>query len=52
MSSSWFSYIPVLVLVVVMQRFNITPTIMWRQMVAATTWKPFWHTNTCLASNW
>ena len=51
MSSSWFSYVPLLLAVVLVQRFNITPTLMWRQMVATTSWRPFWHTNTCLAAN-
>ena len=49
-SKSKFLYLPVLVLVFALQR-TLTPTIMWRQLVAATSWRPFWHTNTCLAAN-
>ena len=50
MTRSLLFYVPVVVLVFALQR-TITPNIMWRQLVAATRWKPFWHTNTCLAGN-
>ena len=50
MSRSLWSYLPVLVLGFALQR-TLTPTMLWRQMVATTSWRPFWHTNTCLAGN-
>ena len=50
MSRSLLSYLPLVVMVVVLQRM-MTPTQMWRQIVLTTSWRPFWYSNTCLAGN-
>ena len=49
-SKSWLSYVPLVLTLVVLQTM-LTPRQMLNQVRMMTSWKPFWHTNTCLASN-
>ena len=49
-SKSWLSYVPLVLTLVVLQTM-LTPRQMLNQVRMMTSWKPFWHTNTCLAAN-
>lgn len=48
--SSLYSYIP-LILSLIILPYIYTPLQMLRQLQIMTTWKPFWHSNTCIVAN-